>query len=180
MTKGIRTRNAVSSGHCYYRAIVKMTQQQTVDAKLKSGKMAPLFVLPSTAGDTSGPGAYRSRYNLVLAFLNNSEQACAFLGELAELNSEITLQDGRVLVVIIGTFDEVRTLKAKLALPFPLLTDEGGNVTSRMLGGVISALCVADRYGEVISVEVAPSPGELPSPSTALDWLIFIQSLCPE
>lgn len=148
---------------------------------MKGRGKTPLFVLPSTAGGTSGPGALRSKYNAVLAFLNVGPEAEEYLTGLASLNAEILASQARLLVVVPLSLENASTLARKLALPFPLLADEDGKTTRRMLGERNrAALCVTDRYGQVFSLEVGTTPSELPPPRSALDWLEFIQIQCPE
>lgn len=43
-----------------------------------------------------------------------------------------------------------------------------------------AALCVADRFGEVYFLEIAPNTAALPDLQTAVDWLQFIGIQCPE
>jgi peroxiredoxin len=157
-----------------------MGTETASEPKLRAGKMVPLFVLPSTGGGSTGPGAYRSKYNLVLAFAGNDKGTESYLQELSGLNTEIQAEHARVLVVVNMPLLGAEQLHSDLKLPFPLLADEDGQVTTRMLGGPLCGLCVADRYGEVISLDVAPLTEQLPPLSNALDWLLFIQAQCPE
>ena len=69
-----------------------------------------------------------------------------------------------------------------LALP---RSDEAGTAVESPAAmlvpqGFLAALCVADRYGEVYSVEIATTPTDLPSVHSAVEWLQFIQAQCPE
>ncbi len=149
--------------------------------QLKGKGKTPLFALPSTAGGTSGPGALRSKYNAVLAFLDAGPQAEEFLRGLVTLYAEILASQARLLVVVPLTLDEAGEFVRKLSLPFPLLADDGGKTTRRMLGEHNrAALCVTDRYGQVFSLEVGTSTSELPPPQSAFDWLEFILIQCPE
>lgn len=149
--------------------------------QLKGKGRTPLFVLPSTAGGTSGPGALRSKYNAVLAFLDAGPGAEEFLQGLASVYAEVLASQARVLVVVPLSLPEADALARKLALPFPLLADDGGKTTRRMLGeSHHAALCVTDRYGQVFSLDVAVAPSDLPPPRSAIDWLEFIQIQCPE
>lgn len=149
--------------------------------QLKGKGRTPLFVLPSTAGGTSGPGALRSKYNAVLAFLAAGPGAEEFLQGLASVYAEVLASQARVLVVVPLSLVEADALARKLALPFPLLADDGGKTTRRMLGeSHHAALCVTDRYGQVFSLELAVAPSELPPLRSAIDWLEFIQIQCPE
>jgi peroxiredoxin len=149
--------------------------------QLKGKGRTPLFVLPSTAGGTSGPGALRSKYNAVLAFLDAGPESEVYLQGLASVYSELLASQARLLVVVPLSIAEADALASRLALPFPLLTDEGSKTTRRMLGeSHHAALCVTDRYGQVFSLEVAVAPSQLPPPRSAIDWLEFIQIQCPE
>jgi peroxiredoxin len=149
--------------------------------QLKGRGRTPLFVLPSTAGGTSGPGALRSKYNAVLAFLDAGPEGEEFLRGLESVYAELLASQARLLVVVPMSLPEADALAHKLALSFPLLADEGGKTTRRMLGeSHHAALCVTDRYGQVFSLEVAVASSELPPPRSAIDWLEFIQIQCPE
>jgi peroxiredoxin len=160
----------------------QLTDRPPVQSPQLKGKgRTPLFVLPTTAGGTSGPGALRSKYNAVLAFLDAGPGAEEYLRGLASLHAEILASQARLLVVVPLSPEDAGALARKLALPFPLLADEGGSTTRRMLGeSHRAALCVTDRYGQVFSLEVGMVPSELPPPQSALDWLEFILIQCPE
>lgn len=149
--------------------------------RLSIGKLIPLFSLPSTAGGSSGPGALRSRYNVVLTFVGRGQEERDYLIALCEAYPQVAAESARVLCVVQGDIDDAEKLRSTLSLPFQLLVDADGSVTERMLGGThLRALCVADRYGEVVHLAVAAEGQRLPAPQIALDWLAFIQSQCPE
>lgn len=152
--------------------------------RLKSRGTTPLFVLPSTAGGTSGPGALRSKYNAVLAFVEagqEGEEGEAFLSGLAGLYADILAAQARLLVVVPLSLPDASALVEKLSLPFPLLADPGAQTTQRMLGeSKYAALCVTDRFGQIFSLETAGTISQLPPPQSALDWLEFVQIQCPE
>jgi thioredoxin-dependent peroxiredoxin len=157
---------------------------QTLNANtpaLRDGKMVPLFSLPSAAGGSYGPGALRSKYNMVLAFVCSGPDAESYLRGLAETYPEFLGEQARVIAVLEGDLPMAKALAARLSLPFPLLADSGGEVTRRMLGeGNRAGLCVADRFGEVVFVQAAPDTSALPSHRAALEWLEYIQVQCPE
>jgi peroxiredoxin len=149
--------------------------------QLKSRGKTPLFVLPSTARGTTGPGALRSKYNAILVFLDAGPEAEEYLAGLASLNAEILASQARLLVVVPLSLEDAGAIVRKLGLPFPLLADEGSKTTRRMLGDRNhAALCITDRYGQVFSLEMGVATSELPPPRSALDWLEFIQIQCPE
>jgi peroxiredoxin len=148
---------------------------------LRTGNLVPLFTLPSTAGGTYGPGALRSKYNLVLAFVGSGPDAESYLRSLAALNSTFLAEQARVIAIVEGDLQSVQTLSNRLTLLFPLLADSDSHTTRRMLGEAShAALCVADRFGEVVYLQSASGADALPAPEVALDWLEYIGIQCPE
>jgi peroxiredoxin len=148
---------------------------------LRTGGRTPLFVLPQTSGGRSGPAAARSKYNLVLAFVPSDPAGEAYLRDLAASHPDIIERDARVMAVVPLALDGARELASRLELPFSLLADEDGATAARHLGeGNRAALCVADRYGSIYSLDLAPDASALPPVQTALDWLDFMQIQCPE
>lgn len=156
-------------------------QATTPKPKLRKGVVTPLFYLPSTEGNQSGPAALRSKYNMVLAFVDDTPGSTAYLQALAAVYPAILEARSRVIAVLSAPLDRASDLVAKLNLPFPLLADAGGSATQRMIGGERhTALCIADRFGQVYYLEIAPSSEALPSAHAALEWLAYIQIQCPE
>jgi peroxiredoxin len=148
---------------------------------LRPGGRTPLFYLPQTSGGRSGPAAMRSKYNLVLAFVSTGPSSETYLRDLAAIHPEILERDARPMAVVPFALDDARALDGRLTLPFALLADEDGATTARLLGaGNTAALCVADRFGAIYSLDVAPDTSTLPPVRTALDWLDFVQIQCPE
>jgi len=148
---------------------------------LRPGGRTPLFYLPQTSGGRAGPAATRSKYNLVLAFVGTNRAAEAYLRDLAAIHQEILERDARLMVVVPLSLVDSQALAARLALPYALLADEDGATTARLLGaGNSAALCVADRYGSICSLDLAPDASALPPVRTALEWLDFVQIQCPE
>jgi hypothetical protein len=123
----------------------------------------------------------RSKHNIILAFVSAGNDAEAYLRSLTEAHTRFLEEHARVIAVATLELPQAKALHSRLALPYTLLADADGALTARMLGepGVV-ALVVADRFGEVYCLEVAPSPAELPSTRTALEWLQYIQVQCPE
>jgi peroxiredoxin len=143
--------------------------------------MVPLFTLPATAGRAMGPGDLRSKYNLVLVFVDDAKEGEEYLRALAAINADVLAADARSMAVVPAPLQAATDLASRLALPFPLLADKGGSTTRRMLGpDKGSALCVADRFGQVYFLSADTHSAELTPAVTALDWLDFIQIQCPE
>jgi peroxiredoxin len=156
-------------------------QLSTPAPALRTGKLVPIFTLPSTEGGTYGPGAMRSKYNLVLAFVGSGSTAESYLRSLAALNPSFLTEQARVIAVVEGDPQSAGALSSRLALPFPLLADTGSHTTRRMLGDPShAALCVADRFGEIVYLQPASGADALPAPDVALDWLEYIGIQCPE
>jgi peroxiredoxin len=148
---------------------------------IRLGRLVPNFVLPSASGGQYGPGALRSKYNMVIAFLGAGRDAEAYLSALAESCPRILEEQARVIAVAKLSSPQAAELKRRLSLPYAVLADGDGALTARMLGGAgLAALVVADRFSEVFCLETAPSASELPSTRTAIEWLEYIQVQCPE
>lgn len=148
---------------------------------LKVGGQVPLFVLPSAGGGKTGPGALKSKYNMVLVFLDGGPDSSTYLRSLADIYPGILAEHARAMVIISRPLQEVEALTKETQLTLPLLADEGGQTTRRMLGeDGTNALCVADRYGQVYFIEAVACVEQLPEVQSALDWLEFIQIQCPE
>ena len=149
--------------------------------KLKPQGATPLFYLPSTAGGKSGPASLRSKYNMVLAFVDATAEGEAYLHSLSGVYRDIVYAQARVIAVVPLPLHSASALSSRLKLPFALLADEGMETTRRMLGGEnASALCVADRFGQVHYLTPVCTAADLPPIKAALDWLDFIQVQCPE
>jgi peroxiredoxin len=156
-------------------------QKACTPGALRVGGRAPLFSLPQTSGGRSGPAATRSKYNLVLAFVPANPDGEAYLRDLASIHPDILERDARLIAVVPLALTDAQALAARLALPFALLADEDGATTARLLGETNrAALCVADEYGAIYSLDLAPSAPDLPPVRTALEWLDFVQIQCPE
>lgn len=96
--------------------------------QLREGRMVPLFTLPS-AGGVSGPGALRSKYNMVLAFVGMGAGAEGYLRSLTRIYPAILDEQARVIAVVVGERQEVQHLSTELALPFTALSDNDGRLT---------------------------------------------------
>ena len=89
----------------------------THELQLRVMHKVPLFYLPAAAGGQSGPASTRSRYNLVLVFLDNSPQTEAYLQALAAIYPAILKDDARAIAVIHASQEETQRLAASLSSP---------------------------------------------------------------
>ena len=143
--------------------------------------MVQIFYLPAVGGRQSGPAALRSKYNMVLAFVEGNAEGEAYLEALATAYRDIQDNQAKVIAVVPLPLKEAANISERLKLPYSLLADESGATTKRMLGeSNHAALCVADRYGQIFYVDFAPTSASLPSVQAALSWLDHIQIQCPE
>ena len=118
---------------------------------------------------------------MVLAFVDATAEGEAYLQSLAGVYRDILYAEARVIAVVPLPLNSASALSSRLKLPFALLADESMETTRRMLGGEhASALCVADRFGQVHFLAPAHTAADLPPVKAALDWLDFIQVQCPE
>jgi peroxiredoxin len=141
----------------------------------------PLFYLPAAKGGQSGPAATRSKYNLVLVFLESGPEGEAYLQALTDIYPAILKDDARAIVVMQATLEETQRIASKLDLPFALLADDGGATTQRMLDeGNHAGLCIADRYGIIYYSEAVAKTASLPPASVIPEWLQYIEIQCPE
>jgi peroxiredoxin len=146
------------------------------DAILQRGTTLPCWQLPEASGRMVRYGDFRGRRNLVV-FLGHPPgcEACeGMLRELAAGYGELIAEEAEVLAILQVNQEEAAGLKARLDLPFPLLTDAGG-----ILGGG-PAIAVVDRYGEVFTSVRADDGHLFPSMKYILEWLGFIEVQCPE
>ena len=149
--------------------------------ELRAQHKVPLFYLPSAAGGQSGPAATRSKYNLVLVFLESGAQTEAYLQALAAIYPSVLKDDARAIAVVQAPLEETQRIATSLDLPFTMLSDETGATTRRVLGeGNHAGLCIADRYGIIYFAEAAPTTASLPPPSVVPEWLQYIEIQCPE
>ncbi|MEO5952769.1 MAG: redoxin domain-containing protein [Chloroflexia bacterium] len=148
---------------------------------VRVGRILPIFYLPSVHGGKSGPAATRSKYNLVLTFLPNVQEAATYLQGIAQVYAEILRNDARVIAVLGADLDTTQRVAEALELPFALLADEDGATAARILGGGNRAgLIATDRYGVVYCMEATVRIEELPAPSVIPDWLEYVEMQCPE
>jgi peroxiredoxin len=148
---------------------------------LRTGGRTPLYYLPQTSGGRSGPAAARSKYNLVLAFVPTDPGGEDYLRGLASIHPDILERDARLMAVVPLSLPDAQSLASRLFLTYALLADEAAATTTRLLGQTDrAALCVANRYGSIYSLDLAPDASARQPVQTALDWLDFVQIQCPE
>ena len=169
-----------------------MTQRDAAPAtlapRLRPGARLPLFSLPSSRGTALGPGRYRQRKHLVLLLLDPETPAGReYLTTTAGLYGEFQEMDAEVLALAPhpaeGDPAALAALATTLALPFPLLGDDG-TARARLLPAEASAgaagAFVADRYGVLVFQSLGAGPAAVDPPAEVLAWTRFIGMQCSE
>jgi peroxiredoxin len=157
---------------------------QSLKFLIPNGTRLPAFLLPSSRGVALGPPRYRQRKHLVLLCLDPERPADqAYLATVAQLYAEFREMDTEVLALLPQTPGDLAALAGDLALPFPLLADDG-TARARLLPAdtpatVVAAL-VADRYGIVTYQMVAADAAALAPPEEVLAWARFLGMQCAE
>jgi peroxiredoxin len=151
-----------------------------VESILKRGQVVPAFTLPDTTRVPVRRTAYRDKKNLILLFLPNADDdgARAYLRALADSYEAIRAETGEVLAILRGDPSAIAEAKRELNLPFPLLADTAGTVTTRFLPpAALAGAFVTDRYGELYFA--APTATTtLPPIAALLGWLEAIDRQC--
>lgn len=154
---------------------------QTESLLPREGMLIPGFALPRADGRELRVRGYRGRRSLLLAFV--CDAACArcgrFLANALERYAEYADAGAEVLAIIPGNVDSARSLQHTLALPFPVLADEGRTVATRYgLNPGEAAVLVADRYGEPRIWQRGGSSHTLPPHAPLLAELRYLSLTC--
>ncbi len=151
---------------------------------LQPGARLPLFSLPSSRGEMLGPKRYRQRKHLVVLCVDpETVGGRAYRTAMAGLYPEFQEMAAEVLALVPTAPDALAALATRLALPFPLLADEG-SARARLLPANVPASTVAafvaDRYGVLVHAAIAPSAAALEPPAEVLAWARYIGMQCSE
>ncbi|MFA5038155.1 MAG: redoxin domain-containing protein [Candidatus Omnitrophota bacterium] len=143
--------------------------------------LIPSFHLSGRQGvfDSS---VYKRKKNLVLFFL--TEPDAMFLMGLDEASAAFRQENAEIAVITPLSMAAIQEFHKKNRLGFPLLCDEGGEVTAKFLalaaGEKAAALFITDRYGEIYFRYLAAQNSDLPPFEDITKSLNFIESQCPE
>jgi peroxiredoxin len=140
-------------------------------------QMIPDFTLDSSEGVEVNASQYRGKRNLVIAFAGTVPGAAMeWLNELARRTEDLEEENARVLVIVQDTPEQVRGLHQELGAPFIFLADCDGEVHLRYGVGSGPAVIIADRYGEIYSV----NRDTLPNTAEVIASLRHINIMCDE
>ncbi len=144
---------------------------------------APGFALPSHQGRTVRREDYRQRAPLVLYFGHGAScQGClAGLRRLIGRSSKLRDYEAEVLALLAEGVAGVQAVAEALAVPFPLLADARGEVTTAyapLLDQPGPGLVLLDRFGAPRAAYAGHIDDEVLD--EALQWLALMSYECPE
>jgi peroxiredoxin len=145
----------------------------------RSGYRLRDFVLKTPEEREVRLSDYRGRSTLILIVETAPEHCAALVRDLASQYPRVREEQAEVLVIAPKSSGQ----KNSLQLPFPILSDSDGSIQDEyglQTGGQpISAIFIADRFGELTASYVGSEVADATSASV-LKWLEFINSQCPE
>lgn len=159
---------------------------QVGDRKLEMERVIPDFTLPSVDGRQIGPGVYKQRANLVIAYLdlNRCGECEDFLRGLADDYQLYRADETEILAICPQPIGELQMQAGTLRLPFPVLSDEKGAVRDVYFSGEpgqpVAGVFITDRYGALRVQIISQNGTEIPVRHDILDWLDLIEMECPE
>ena len=159
---------------------------QVGERKLEMDRVVPGFALPSLDGKQVGPGDYKQKANLVIAYLDLDRcGACKdFLRSLSDNYHLYRADETEILAVCPQPVDELRGQVGAVGLPFPVLSDEKGAVRGIYFSGEpgqpVAGVFITDRYGALRNQMISQNSGDIPAQQDILDWLDLIEMECPE
>jgi len=164
---------------------------ETTTAKLSTGQLIPNFRLSAVNRDGQvGPWDYKQHRNLVLIFFRSAQcRKCQeLLRAIAEHYGDYKQKEAEVLAISPDEIDGLRRLAQDLPLPFPMLSDSDGKVTSlygKHTEGIAEAavevaIFVTDRWGAIFTSKSVEDDRDLPAEAEIRAWLEFIELQCEE
>jgi peroxiredoxin len=153
---------------------------------LEIDKVVPDFILPAVGGKQVGPRDFKQRANLVIVYLDLDRCGrCAdYLRELADNYHVYRELETDIIAVSPQPVADLQSRIGAMGLPFPVLSDEQGQMGQVYLGGqagaMVGGIFVADRFGALRTQILARGENDLPNQQSILDWLNLIEMECPE
>ncbi|MGE5620507.1 MAG: peroxiredoxin family protein [Sphingomonadaceae bacterium] len=155
--------------------------------KLEMEKVVPDFILPSVAGKQVSPRDFKQKSNLVIVYLDLQKcgKCVDFLRELADNYHVYRELETEILAVSPQPVSDLQGRAGIMGIPFPLLSDEQGQVGRAYLGAqaipnAMGGVFVTDRFGALRAMMIAQTENDLPNQQSILDWLSLIEMECPE
>ena len=131
---------------------------------------------------------YKQRKNLVIFFHHGHK--CPFcrkkLEDFASAYRKIQELETEVLAISFDSPKDTEQYHEKVALPFPLLSDQTGETTEKYTHrdedkhAPFPSIFITDRYQELRFQKIAPEADQLQTVDDILGWLLLIETECPE
>ena len=154
---------------------------------LAPGQRLPEISLWAPDGSRVRVGDYYDRSNLVLLCVGSNRIACLeiLLTEMASDLAAFKAENAKILLILAGTQAQAGSAQNWMNLPFQILADPDGDAQRRLgvskAGGPMgAAVCVADRFGEVVFSWRDGQGHPQPASSDLLACLRSTEQQCPE
>ncbi len=142
-------------------------------APIKVGDRAPDFTLPDTDGVPVTLSKLLEKGPVILAFYPKAfTPGCTHQNQnFRDHFAEVTAKGAQVVGISVDGVDTQRKFKTQYALPFPLLSDEGGKI-SELYSGKMPLVGLAKRANVVIGedglVKAVVAGGDAVDPTSAI------------
>jgi len=161
--------------------------KQTLEKLVLYG-VVPYLNLPSTRNGKVNLWDLKQTKNLVIFFHHGVECApCqAKLKELAQAYDRVKELEAEVLAVSFDILEKLKSYAQGRAIPFPLLSDQTGETAESFThkdskrNAPFPSIFITDRFGALRYQKITSESHELPDAKEILDWLLLIQTECPE
>jgi len=163
-------------------------QMKTFPEKLKLHEVIPYLDLPSNKRGNINLSDFKQKKKLVIIFHHGSKcaQCAQKLKELAQIYPKVEELEAEIIAVSFDSIAEARNDARESEIPFPLLYDSGGEATERFTyidesrHTPYPSLFITDRFGVLRYQKIVHEADALPHGKEILDWLLLIQTECPE
>lgn len=130
---------------------------------------------------------FKQKSNLLVVYLdlNRCPDCVNYLREFADNYSVYSGLETQIIAVAPMSISELQSRLGNMGLPFPVLSDEQGQVGKLYLANSpvpnpVGGVFVADRWGELRTEMFGQSQNDLPNQQSIMDWLSLIETECPE
>ena len=156
--------------------------------KFEREQVIPYTTLPSNRGVKVDLWNYKQNKNLVLFFYhgNKCKECVRKLKELIDSYVDINSLDSEVIAITVSSTINSSGQLDGIQTPFPILIDEVGDFTKKFTyiddknNTPFPSIFITDRYGAVRFQRIAEEANHLPTANDLINWLLLIQSECPE
>jgi len=154
--------------------------EQEAGAEIEIGHLIPEFKLLTPDGKVIDPTDFKQKKNLVIYFVDvHNSTSWEMLAMLRQRYHEFKEANAEVLAISPGSMEELHDCVSSMSLPFPVLCDSNGDVTSAY-SVTKPTLFVADRYGELKTFSEVTSENIETVIESALSTLDLVELECPE